>query len=283
MRVAILMTVFNRILITDLSLRNLYKQIRIIDSIDFQVFITDGGSNDGTFELISQKYPQAHLYKMQGAYWNTGMWNSWTKALESNFDFYLWLNDDVELFERTMFQISTMLNEKIVFENQILVGSTREPNTNFHSYGPLRIKHGYSPLNFEINNSNDADSVTFNGNFVLVPHSVVKLIGILDVRFSHSFGDIDYGLRASKCGIQIVNLPFSVGSCSKNLVWANLQNGSSPRLSLSYILQHPKGIPYKEWFLFTKTHGGKVWYLRFFWRYIILFARQLKLRVLARF
>ncbi len=283
MRVAILMTVFNRILITDLSLRNLYKQIRTIDSIDFQLFITDGGSNDGTFELISQDYPQAHLYKMQEAYWNTGMWHSWTKALESNFDFYLWLNDDVELFESTMSQISTMLSKKIVFENQILVGSTREPNTNFYSYGPLKIKHRYSPLNFEIDNSDGTDSVTFNGNFVLVPHDIVKRIGILDSRFSHSFGDIDYGLRASKYGIQIVNLPFSVGSCSMNPVWVNMLNGNSPRVSLSYILQHPKGIPYKEWFLFTKMHGGKLWYLRFFSRYIIYFARLLKSRVLAHF
>jgi GT2 family glycosyltransferase len=283
MRIAILMTVFNRILQTNLSLLNLYEQIKVIDAVDFQVFITDGGSNDGTFELISQAYPQAHLYKRQGAYWNKGMWNSWTKALESNFDFYLWLNDDVDLFEGTMAKISTILSEQEIFENMVLVGSTREPNSNFHSYGPLKIKHRYSPLNFEIDNSDGTNSVTFNGNFVLVPRNVVAQIGILDDRFSHSFGDIDYGLRASKCGIQIVNLPFSVGSCPKNREWSNIQNGNSSKVSLSFILQHPKGIPYKEWLLFTKKHGGKLWLLRFFWRYLIFFTRLLKSKLSARF
>lgn len=282
MRVAILMTVFNRRLLTDRALHNLYRQIDIIGSIDYRVYMTDGGSSDGTFEWVKQEYPQVNIYKEPGAFWNSGMWNSWNKALESKFDFYLWLNDDVDLSDQVMSRLSSMILNKKNINNLILVGSTHDPYTRSLSYGALKIKHKYSPMNFEIDCSDGSDSVTFNGNFVLIPHNVVTQIGILDKRFSHSFGDIDYGLRASKSGIRIMNLPFIVGYCARNLDWSNMIIGNSSKVSFTFILKHPKGIPYKEWFIFTKMHGGKLWLLRFYLRYVFVFTRILKSKLLDR-
>jgi GT2 family glycosyltransferase len=267
--------------LTDASLSSLYTQIEKLDSVHFQVFITDGGSTDGTAELISLKFPQARLLHSHGAFWNSGMLYSWSKALESGFDYYLWLNDDVQLFDGIIDQLILTLKKSIIFEKQIFVGSTLEPGTERHSYGPLKIKHKFSPLNFQINNSNSVKSSTFNGNFVVVSHLVVCQIGLLDSQFSHSFGDIDYGLRATREGIKISHLPFIVGFCAKNREWSAIQSGKSAKLSFSFILTHPKGIPYKEWYLFTKRHGGNFWLLRFFYRYVRIFINFLKTRFVA--
>lgn len=45
---------------------------------------------------------------------------------------------------------------------------------------------------------------SFNGNIVLIPLSVFNILGFNDNYFTHSFGDLDYGLRAKKWVLNVI-------------------------------------------------------------------------------
>ena len=65
-----------------------------------------------------------------------------------------------------------------------------------------------------LNNSNgDVEVCHFNGNIVLVPMAVFKVLGNLDHYFTHSKGDFDYGMRANKAGIKIIQCGEVLGEC----------------------------------------------------------------------
>jgi len=76
--------------------------------------------------------------------------------------------------------------------------------------------------------------ITFNANFVYVPHAVVGKIGILSAKSRHSFADMDYGLRATKHMIPIRLIRKSVVTTNYNHAWSN-----SIRSSVSCLLPLP--------------------------------------------
>lgn len=98
MRIAVLITVFNRIEKTLQCLKSLFEADKAGLEIDFKIFITDDGSTDGTAEKIKEIFPLENIEILQGSgqlYWNGGMNNSWKAAIaEGGFDGYLWLNND---------------------------------------------------------------------------------------------------------------------------------------------------------------------------------------------
>lgn len=102
-KLAVLMTCHNRKDKTMTCLSSLYKASQPIDySID--VFLVDDGSTDGTGEAVKEKYPEVNIIKGDGSlFWNQGMRLAWNVASSRcSYDFYLWLNDDVILFEHAL-------------------------------------------------------------------------------------------------------------------------------------------------------------------------------------
>jgi GT2 family glycosyltransferase len=55
-----------------------------------------------------------------------------------------------------------------------------------------------------------------NGNIVLVPSAVFKVLGNLDPVYHHDLGDVDYGLRAIESGFSVVTTRVAIGSGDKN-------------------------------------------------------------------
>ena len=51
---------------------------------------------------------------------------------------------------------------------------------------------------------------------MLVPKYVFEKLGTMDARYSHSFGDYDYGIRALKAGITSVVSPGILAECDRN-------------------------------------------------------------------
>ena len=58
--IAILLTVFNRRECTLKCLRQLTEQI-LQDGVTYDVYITDGGSTDGTVESVQELYPEVNI------------------------------------------------------------------------------------------------------------------------------------------------------------------------------------------------------------------------------
>lgn len=248
MEVAILMTCHDRRERTLSCLLDCYRQIDGLkgnDAYSFDCWVVDDGSSDGTYEAISQEFPQVHLIKADGnLFWNQGMRLAWTRASqEKDYDFYIWLNDDIRLRE---WALAAMLETSEFFKHRAIVAGTAVDSEGRYSYGG-RTK---SMKIVEPDPVIPLPCYMFNGNLVLVPRSAYQILGNLDDAYSHSFGDYDYGVRALRHGIPRVVCPGVLCECDRNAGIPKWRDASYPlKARFSYLLS-PKGRPPKEQFLF---------------------------------
>ena len=81
----------------------LYGSTPLIDAT-FDVFLVDDGSNDGTAIAVREKFPHVKITAGNGQlFWNRGMHLAWKTASQvNNYDYYLWLNDDTNIFSNAL-------------------------------------------------------------------------------------------------------------------------------------------------------------------------------------
>jgi len=242
-KIAVLITSFNRLEITK----------KCIDSLstfnyNFDIYLVDDGSTDGTFEFISKNYPKINLIKGDGnLFWNRGMNLAWAEALKNNYDYYLWLNDDVFLenyaFDE-IFEASEINNNKAIISgivqtqnNKIIYGGSDKSKTIIKSNGKCQ-------------------SIKFlNGNFVLVPKFVFENLGVLDNTFHHDLGDVDYGLRARKNKIKVLTTKKAIATGEENNICRIRKSQTSIFNRFKY-LNSPLGSPITIIYYFQKKHFG---------------------------
>ena len=247
MTIAVLLTCHNRCEKTLKCLRSLYDcNLPANHTID--VFLVDDGSTDGTAEAVKNGFSQVNIIQGTGnLFWNRGMHLAWEIAAQTNdYDFYIWLNDDVELFRNSIIDLLATSLEN----NSIAVGTTRSRNKEIATYGGRDLKD-----NLMVPNGIPQICNAFNGNFVLIPNNVYTVIGNLDPIFPHSIGDYDYALRAKKKGIASYIAPDYVGFCEGN---ASLPQWCLPKVPFKNRLRSlysPLGNshPY-YYFQFEKRH-----------------------------
>lgn len=275
LRIAIVMTCHNRRTATLSCLRAL-SQMTLGPNQNLFIFLVDDGSSDGTTESVHYEFPSVHIISGDGSlFWNGGMRVAFGKALKQDFDFYLWLNDDTNLYPDAIQTLLTVWQQNQSSDDSIktiIVGSTRDPDTGEYNYGGAVRTNSWHPLKFSKAPPRDfpIPCATFCGNCVLVPRNVALCLGNLDAAFTHLMGDTDYGLRARKEGIQIWIAPGFQGDCPSNpqgdfITDSNIRFRDRVTITLS-----PKGLPPREWGLLARRHGGLLWpifailpYLRF--------------------
>lgn len=277
-RIAVLITCFNRREVTLRCLANLYAQR--VDGCELTVFVVDDASSDGTSEAIRQRFPEVRLYEGTGdLFWTRGMHRAFDLAMREDFDYYLWLNDDTMLFPGTvgrMLVIAEGLKGKGI--DAIVVGNTRDSATGRHTYGGVKRKRGLKRASFqlvELAEDQAARCDSMHGNCVLISRESARVVGNLDPFFQHNFGDLDYGLRASAAGVRVYVAPGYAGSCSENEVsgtWRDRRPGLRARWRA---IQSPKGCPWPEWMRFTRRHIGGLWFLYAMSPYVKLFLAAL--------
>ena len=175
-----------------------------------KVYLVDDNSTDGTSTLIHQKFPQVYLIQGNGnLFWSRGMYTAWKEAIKENYDYYLWLNDDIKLypfFLKELIECQTLNNSHC-----IISGLIEDFNKN-------KILYGGSDVHKKLVQPNKyPQEIKFmNGNVVLIPRSVVDQIGIIDPIYHHDLGDVDYGLRAQENGIKVyaTRIPIAFGYCN---------------------------------------------------------------------
>ncbi|MGZ5253577.1 MAG: glycosyltransferase family 2 protein [Flavitalea sp.] len=238
-QLAVLMTVFNRVDKTLSCLEKLFSSTGIDKTFRLKVFLVDDGSTDGSWDKISASYPAVHLIKGSGnLYWNRGMYTAWqSAALFSNFDAFVWLNNDTMLLQNG---IQTLIDGAVKTSwKSIICGSIQSSeNPEVLTYGGcLTNQDGYS-INYP--NGSLQPCHIINGNCVLIPEHVFLKVGMLDYKFTHAIGDNDYSLRAMKKGIKSYSTEF-VASCEKNEQMPAWCHPSKPILTRIKNLYHPLG------------------------------------------
>ena len=201
------------------------------------------------------------------------MYRAFSLALKYNYDYYLWLNDDTLLYEDALNKLLTT-SEALIKEDinkNIVIGSTCDSSTGQLTYGGVVRNSWWHPMKFKLVKPQSTPLLcdTMNGNCVLIPRDVADLIGSLDPSFTHGMGDYDYGLRArqKKCLIWIA--PGYIGTCSRNP--SNIFTSDLSLRDKFKKVNGAKGLPFKDYMIFTRRHAGLLWPLYFIMPYIRLF------------
>ena len=191
-KIAAILTCHNR---KEKTLACLHSLFSIISTID--VFLVDDGSTDGTSTEVIKLYPQVKIIKGSGnLFWSRGMYTAWKEAVKYDYDYFLWLNDDVELYP--FFFEELMECNKQEGGNCIITGLIEDFDKTRTLYGGSDKKKTLLQANGQ-----PQKVIHLNGNVVLIPKSVVDKIGIMDSKLHHDLGDVDYGLTAIENGINV--------------------------------------------------------------------------------
>lgn len=178
MNIAVLMTCHNRVEMTLACLQGLMPQLTSED----RVFLVDDGSSDATGMKVRSEFPMIRVIDADGSlYWAKGMRKAWGSAVDecSDWDAYLWLNDDTMLSGDA---IATMLSAN---DGKSLV------------VGELHDVDGKAVYGLNVNG-------WVNGNCVLVPRAIYERIGMICGGYSHAWADSDYACQVKRAGFAIV-------------------------------------------------------------------------------
>lgn len=282
-RIAVLLCCHNRRRTTLACLDNIFGQ-KLPPGTSVDIFLVDDGSTDGTAEAIRAKYPQVHVLRGDGnLYWGGGMRVAFAAAAAEDYDYYLWLNDDT-VMDADALRTMLLTHEKIAEQGRpdsIVVGSIRDVRTGGLTYGGVVRGERWRALRFERLEPTDEprECETMNGNCVLIPRSVARMVGAPDAAFTHGMGDFDYGLRARKAGCSVYIAPDYVGYCSRNHVRGTWQDATLPfgvRLKKAV---SPKGLPPLQWAVFARRHAGSLWFVYWLQPYLrLLLSSSLTIR-----
>lgn len=253
MKIAILLATFNRKEKTLSCLERVYAQ-KLPDEGGLNIFMTDDNSSDGTAQAVADRFPEVKVFTGNGnLFWAGGMRNSWKEAFKTDPDYYLLLNDDTLLFETA---ILSLLNYYEVTETKdaIVIGSTLDEAKQEISYGGRKLFSPGKVQSYNVYSDTEyLECDMANANIMMVPKTAVQKIGILSDRYTHSIADFDYTLRAKKAGFRVMVVPGVLGHCIDD----HGRNWKSSKVSLRdriKYLKSPKGLAYKEYLKFVRTH-----------------------------
>lgn len=259
-RIAAILTVFNRKDDTLRCLRSLANQAGL-DS-ELTVFVVDDASTDGTAAAVQSEFPDVRLLHGDGTlFWNGGMRLAFGSALAEGFDFYWWLNDDVDLDDDALTRLLSTA-DSLAEGGQtpgIVVGSMRQPEQGHVTYGGVVRNDPWRPFQFSLVEPHDAHPVpalTMNGNCVLIPSAVGHNLGNLSPDFRQKMGDFDYGLRAQRNGYQVWVAPGTHGTCATH---PPRRTDQGPLIEEVTRLWSVKELPFAPWRTFVRRWGGVLW------------------------
>lgn len=249
MRIAALLTCHNR---KPKTLACLQSLAQIAPEVD--VYLTDDGCTDGTAEAVHEALPQVRIVQGDGQlYWNRGMHRAWSEALKQNYDYYLWLNDDVVLYPHFLQSLLVCCH----WGDALVCGLVEEPLSH-------EVIYGGCDRNKRMVDRSEAPQQLYwiNGNVVLVPRQIVQKVGILDPYFIHDLGDVDYGMRTRRAGFEVLSTPDVVAAGSRNDV-CRVRRWNSSLWGRFKQLNKPLGSPLDRNFYFRRRHFG----LLYAWAY----------------
>ena len=248
MRIAVLMTCYNRCETTLTCLRALFAQR---SAASLEVFLVDDCSPDRTGERVKAEFPLVNVIPGTGSlYWCKGMNLAWRTA-GMDHDAFLWLNDDVELKEDAL--AGLLADADATGWNGVLVGSFRDGRGRM-TYGVLENESWVAPTGTP--RLTDGD---MSGNCVLVPRKVCEMVGIIAGDYSHGYGDYDYSARLRKANIPYYLASETCGICddTKRARECALEAESLPeRLKALF---RPGGRNWRDAVVYRWRHDG-------FWR-----------------
>lgn len=277
MNIAVLLTCFNRKLKTKECLSSFINIIKKYPEYNFDIYLVDDHSTDGTAEMIKETFPSVNLISGNGSlFWAGGMRLAWKIALDSSqiYDGFLLINDDV-CFIDTFWDIICETDKYVELHygmRGIYTLSTADKDTGNISYGGhcLRkklFKHSY----YQVYPSDQPQECELtNANILFVSSNVVKSIGILDTHYTHFLADFDYSLTAKQNGFPVFVSPGIGGYCKND----HYEDPLSPDLFIKKRIKNLygiKGLALNEYLYYLRKH----FYFKAPYAFVVLWLRTL--------
>lgn len=229
MKIAAILTVFNRKQKTLDCLQHLFEAVEAYNKIDTRkgnvemtVFMTDDGCTDGTAEAVRAAFPQQDIHIVQGTgslFWAGGMRLAWQTAIDSGtqWDYYLLLNDDTNVFTN-VFQELLAADEygyQQTGRHGLSSGICCEPgNPDEITYGGRNFVNQTKGRQVLVRPTGHPQPIDMtHANILLTHHSVVERIGIFHQGFRHSGADQDYGMMAHRHDLPVFSTAHVCGEC----------------------------------------------------------------------
>ncbi|MEW1949028.1 glycosyltransferase family 2 protein [Pseudarthrobacter sp902506025] len=259
-RISVIATVYNRVETSLRCFRSLQEQKGFSAEFSLDYFVVDDLSKDGTPAALSSEFPEnMHLISGSGdLFWSGGMALAHTEASREAPDWILWVNDDVELCCDAVTRLLATARES--GDDCIVVGAMRSAVDSATTYSGM-LKTRPWPGGLQMISPEEKPCVVdaFHGNLVLIPRKIYEVLGGVDGRFAHAYGDIDYGLRAKARGFTSVLAAGYFGTCETNPVSSTWVDNSLPFLQRVGLLFGRKGYPFRSHVLYNRKHGGRGW------------------------
>lgn len=190
--------------------------------IDYEIFVVDNASSDGSAEMVEKEFPQVKLIKNKE---NVGFAKANNQAIQkSNGNYILLLNPDTIVLPGALAQMVEFMNEnsrvgalgpKLLNSDESLQPSCRsfpslstalfEETLLNRVFPKNRIIGKYKMGYWEHNDIREVDQPM--GSALMVRREVIDQVGLLDEQFYMYYEEVDWCYRIKKQGWKIYFLP----------------------------------------------------------------------------
>jgi len=199
------------------NLSVLFKSER---NLDFEIFVIDNNSEDGTVEMIGRDFKQVKLISNKE---NLGFAHACNQGIsESRGDFILLLNPDMKVFPDTISNMVEWMrkNKKASVAGCHLVNEKGETIKHVRRFPKfldqlavvLKLPHLFPGIlkkyireNFDYNQAQKVDSI--RGGFFMIRRETIEKVGLFDERYFIWFEEVDYCKQINKIGGEVWYTP----------------------------------------------------------------------------
>ncbi len=276
--VYVIVPVFNRV---DLTLRFLESFSRIKYK-NYKIYIIDGGSTDGTPQVIRKSFPNVTLLHDYNDLWWTEATNIGVVcALNDKADYVLTINNDSIVESNLLEELvnSALCNPRSIVGSKIL--EMKNKNTiwglgSYMNWGHMTLfkLHYSGKENSDIESlKNPIECEMVCGNGTLIPVDCFRKVGLYDEKnFPQYHADSEFCLRARKNGYKVI-VNFSA------IVYNDTDHVGSAKITSIYdnFFSKKTSTGIKQYYAITKYYEGMkvILFLKYFILFLLRFVELL--------
>ncbi|MDD5290919.1 MAG: glycosyltransferase family 2 protein [Patescibacteria group bacterium] len=188
--------------------------------LEYEIFVVDNNSNDGSAEMVSKEFPEVKLIANDS---NLGFAKANNQALkQARGGLILLLNPDMRVFSETLSNMAGWMREnkraavagcRLVNEKGETIRQVRRFPTLWDQLViVLKLPHlfpnilsRYLRVDFDYEKGAPVDSI--RGSFFMVRRETIEKVGLLDEKYFIWFEEVDYCQRAKRDGLEVWYTP----------------------------------------------------------------------------